>query len=641
MLDFDVIVIGGGHAGTEAASAVSRSGGRCALVTLRADRIGTMSCNPAVGGLAKGQMTREVDALGGLQGRAIDATGIQFRMLNRSKGPAVQSPRAQADKYAYSDWLQRAMADDPNITVVEGCAERLVAHAAPVRNSECGMRNEETDAGNSSVRHSALHTPHWKIAGVVLADGRELRASAVVVTTGTFLRGLMHEGERKTAGGRIGEGAAETLSDSLRELGIELGRLKTGTCPRLAAETVDFSRLEVQPGDAEPVPFSFLNDRVDVEQLNCWITWTHAEVHDMIRANLHRAPMYSGQIASTGPRYCPSIETKIVRFADKTRHQIFLEPESRNTNEIYCNGISTSLPRDVQEAMVHAIPGLERAAILRFGYAVEYDFAPPTQIDATLMAKRVEGLFLAGQINGTSGYEEAAGQGIVAGVNAARFAAGRAPITIGRDQAYIGVMIDDLVTKGTEEPYRMFTSRAEHRLLLRSDNADQRLTPLAEAWGVAEPARVRRLADKQAAIADCMRRLEAIRIDSGRTGRDLLRRPGATWAELAETYPALAGANASAEVIRQVEIACRYAGYIEQSARQIERFRRMEDRAIPHGFDFAAVTQLRLEAREKLARFGPRSLGQAGRISGISPSDLAVLLVHLERHRRAHPPAAS
>jgi len=601
MQDFDVIVIGGGHAGTEAASAVSRSGANCALVTLRTDRIGTMSCNPAVGGIAKGQIAREVDALGGLMARCIDATGIQFRILNRSKGPAVQSPRAQADKYAYAEWLARAMADDPRITVIEGCAERILAS-------------------------------HGQVHGVELADGRTLTARAVVVTTGTFLRGLMHQGERQTVGGRVGEGSAENLSASLSGLGLQLGRLKTGTCPRLAAETVDFASLDLQPGDPDPAPFSFLNDRIATEQTPCWITWTNGAVHELIRANLHRAPLFSGQIKGVGPRYCPSIEDKIVRFADKGQHQVFLEPESRRTNEIYCNGIPTSLPIDVQERMVHAIRGLERARILRFGYAVEYDFVPPTQIDATLSAKCVRGLFLAGQINGTSGYEEAAGAGIVAGINAARFAAGREGVVIGRDQAYIGVMIDDLVTRGTEEPYRMFTSRAEHRLALRSDNADRRLTPLAASLGIAEPARVARLAAKESAIAACLARLGRTR-DDGRTALDLLRRPEVSFAQLADQHPALRDERFTPEVVRQVEIELKYAGYIEQSHRQIERFRRMEDRPIPAGLDFAAVPQLRNEAKDKFARIRPRSIGQAGRISGINPSDLAVLMIHLQRSR--------
>ncbi|MDD4892183.1 MAG: FAD-dependent oxidoreductase, partial [Phycisphaerae bacterium] len=461
MQDFDVIVIGGGHAGAEAAAAVSRSGGRCALVTLRVGCIGRMSCNPAVGGLAKGQIAREVDALGGLMGRCTDATGIQFRMLNLSKGPAVQSPRAQCDKYEYEEWLQRAMLSDRNITVIEGEGTEILKTDGETVGRGDGEKETDAETPSSSIRNPKSEIRNApRVTGVKLADGRTLSARCVVVTTGTFLNGLMHTGETRTAGGRLGEPAATGLTASLQSLGLQTGRLKTGTCPRLAKESLDLDSLAVQPGDADPQPFSFLNDRLSVEQLCCWITSTNERVHDLIRANLHRAPLYSGQIQGRGPRYCPSIEDKIVRFAGKTEHHLFLEPESRRTNEIYCNGIPTSLPADVQEQMVHAIRGLERAEILRFGYAVEYDYVPPTQIDATLQAKCCAGLFLAGQINGTSGYEEAAGQGVVAGINAARLAAGRESITIGRDQAYIGVMIDDLVTRGTDEPYRMFTSRA-------------------------------------------------------------------------------------------------------------------------------------------------------------------------------------
>ncbi len=633
---YDVIVIGGGHAGVEAASAVSRSGGRCALVTLRADRIGAMSCNPAVGGVAKGQMAREVDALGGLMGRATDATGVQFRMLNRSKGPAVQSPRAQADRHAYAEWMQAAMAADPNVTVIEGEAVGVGAEPndqGPRGNDQCPMTNDQAATPEALSPASSIHHPaSLRVTGVELRDGRVLRARAVVVTTGTFLNGLMHTGERKTAGGRIDEPASSGLTAALRRLGLEFGRLKTGTCPRLAADSIDLASLEVQPGDADPQPFSFLADRLEVDQLPCWITWTNEAVHELIRANLHRAPMFSGQITARGPRYCPSIEDKVVRFADKDRHQVFLEPEGRRTDWIYCNGIPTSLPADVQERLVHMIPGLERARILRFGYAIEYDFAPPTQLDATLASKRVAGLFLAGQINGTSGYEEAAGQGVVAGINAARYAAGREPVVIGRDQAYIGVMIDDLVTKGADEPYRMFTSRAEHRLLLRSDNADRRLTPLAASLGVAEPRRAARLADKERAIAALGRLLASLRVE-GRPALELLRRPGVTLGGMAERFAELRDGRFTPDVVRQVEIEAKYSGYIAMARRQVERFRRMEDRPIPAGLDYAAVSHLRHEAREKFARLSPRSLGQAGRISGINPNDLAVLLIHLERVR--------
>ncbi|HEY0591126.1 MAG TPA: tRNA uridine-5-carboxymethylaminomethyl(34) synthesis enzyme MnmG, partial [Thermoanaerobaculia bacterium] len=434
MMRFDAIVIGGGHAGAEAARLLARGGKRVALVTMRRDAIGRMSCNPAIGGLAKGHLVKELDALGGLMGEATDEAGIQFKVLNRSKGPAVQGPRAQCDRDLYAAAVHRRLAAEPNITIVEGIAARLLS-AGPA------------------------------VSGVALQQGDAIAAPAVIVTTGTFLRGLMHSGETKTAGGRFGEPAADTLSDSLRSLGLTLGRLKTGTPPRVLASSIDYAALEPQPGDPDPRPFSILTDRISRPQVLCWLTHTSEAAHDAIRANLHRAPMYSGQISATGPRYCPSIEDKVVRFADKERHLVFVEPEGLENPWVYMNGISTSLPPDVQEAVVHALPGFERAVIARYGYAVEYDFANPEQLDPTLQVRGIEGLFLAGQINGTSGYEEAAAQGFVAGANALESLRGGEPFILRRDQAYAGVMIDDLVTLGTEEPYRMFTSRAEHRLL--------------------------------------------------------------------------------------------------------------------------------------------------------------------------------
>jgi tRNA uridine 5-carboxymethylaminomethyl modification enzyme len=488
---FDIVVIGGGHAGAEAAWSAARmlgDRGKVAMVTMDPLAIGRMSCNPAIGGLAMGQMVREIDALGGLMGRAIDATGIQFRMLNKSKGPAVQSPRAQADKYRYAVKVQELLREGcAGLTIVQGIVDRFLTEKP-----EAGSRKAE---GGRTLR----------VRGVALEGGRELSCTCCVVTTGTFLRALMHTGENKTEGGRVGEQTARGLSGSLAAMGFELGRLKTGTPPRVARETIDYAGLEAQPGDEPPVPFSELSHAANfpgLPQIPMHITYTNAHVHEVIRANLHRAPMYSGQIQSRGPRYCPSIEDKVVRFADKEKHQIFLEPEGLETNEIYCNGISTSLPGDVQEEIVRSIRGLEKAKILRLGYAVEYDFSPTHQVGATLETRLVDGLYFAGQLNGTSGYEEAAGQGLIAGINAARRVRGEGPFTLTRDQAYIGVMIDDLITKTPTEPYRMFTSRAEFRLSLRTDNADQRLTPLGAEIGLAERERVEKLARKMGAMKE-------------------------------------------------------------------------------------------------------------------------------------------
>ncbi|MBN1435613.1 MAG: tRNA uridine-5-carboxymethylaminomethyl(34) synthesis enzyme MnmG [Sedimentisphaerales bacterium] len=596
---YDVIVVGGGHAGVEAANAAARMGATTALVTMQGDNIAQMSCNPAIGGLAKGQIAREVDAMGGLMGLATDLAGIQFRMLNRSKGPAVWAPRAQADQDDYSRQMTRLLKAVANLDIVVGTVDGLkIADGA--------------------------------VQGVVLQDGGVLAASAVVLTVGTFLRGMMHTGEKQWAGGRYGEAAAEELSCGLSEAGLRLERLKTGTPARIDANTIDYSGLGEQPGDDDPRPFSFMNDRITQSQVSCWVTYTNSRTHEIIRSALDRAPLYTGQIKSIGPRYCPSIETKIIRFADKDRHQIFLEPQGRDTNWIYCNGISTSLPCDVQEAMIHSIEGLEQAKILRYGYAIEYDYIPPDQIYATLETKKVAGLFLAGQINGTSGYEEAAGQGLLAGVNAARRVAGQEPVMLRRDEAYIGVMIDDLITKGVDEPYRMFTSRAEYRLLLRSDNADGRLTAKAHDWGVTTAERWERFQKKEQQKQELAEELEARQID-GKPLVQLLRQQGRGVDWLMEQVSDLVERGYMADAWETVVNDLRYEGYVQKQQRLVERFAKAERVKLPADLDYRQIPQLRCEAQEKLEAVRPITLGQAARISGINPADITVLMVHLRR----------
>ena len=595
---YDVIVVGGGHAGVEAAWAAWRLGAHTAMVTMSIDAIGRMSCNPAIGGIGKGQIVREIDALGGLMGLAIDATGIQFRMLNRSKGPAVWSPRAQADRQLYAAEVQRRLCSCSALDIVEGLVEELIV-----------------DDG--------------RIAGVTLQDGRTLMAPNVILTTGTFMCGLMHCGGDKREGGRVGEQSAKGLSAALLNLGFKLGRLKTGTPPRVHRDSVDFAALEPQPGDVPPTPFSFVVDQITQPQVDCWITYTNVEAHELIRQNLHRAPMYSGQITATGVRYCPSIEDKVVRFADKPRHQVFLEPEGRNSEWIYLNGLGTSLPPDVQETFLRTIDGLKRARILQWGYAVEYDYVPTFQTKYSLESKAIAGLFLAGQINGTSGYEEAAGQGLIAGINAVQRLRNEPPCVLLRDQAYIGVMIDDLIARPPDEPYRMFTSRAEYRLLLRNDNADERLTPVGRKIGLVDDRRWERFETKMRCIADAETVLHDTRHGS-RSLMEILRRPRARWSDVAKMMPADSPAQADPRTQEQILIRAKYHGYLERMRRETERLKRMEERRIPEEIKFADIAGLRWEAREKLAAIQPQTLGQASRISGVTPADITTLWIALQ-----------
>ncbi|MCI0420550.1 MAG: tRNA uridine-5-carboxymethylaminomethyl(34) synthesis enzyme MnmG [Acidobacteria bacterium] len=599
---YDVVVIGAGHAGCEAALAAAHMGMNTALYTMNADLIAQMSCNPAIGGIAKGHIVREIDALGGVMGQVIDRVGIQFRLLNSSRGPAVWSPRAQADKQGYRVEMRRVL------------------------EQQRGLRIKQAEVVGILRQQGA-------VAGLELRDGRRVHAQAVILTTGTFLNGLIHIGDNRYSAGRSGETPSIPLAESVKSIGFDWGRMKTGTPPRLDGRTIDFGSLEEQKGDTRPTPFSFATEAITQPQVSCFITYTDEKVHQIIRDNMNRSPLYSGQIQGIGPRYCPSFEDKVVKFPDKARHQLFLEPEGLNTNEIYVNGLSTSMPADVQMRLVHAVPGLENAEVIRPGYAIEYDFVQPTELYPTLETKRVERLYHAGQVNGTTGYEEAACQGLIAGINAALKVQGKPAFVLERDQAYIGILIDDLVTKGTNEPYRMFTSRAEFRLHLRIDNADQRLTPLGHRIGLVSETVFDRFRGKQKRLERLMNHLSQVKVqaEAGKiSAAQALKRPEVKIEAFLESVPCDLRERLSWEETKTVETAIKYEGYLKQQTQEIEKMKKAESRRIPQGFEYHGIPGLSREMIEKLSRVRPATIGQASRIPGVTPAALSILHIHLE-----------